>query len=103
MDGDQVRLYQWVRRAWRHEDLHAAPPRELTDAMRDVETLINGASAASNPRWADAGQDRPSGETAESQWREAAFGDLTATAQQRRDALARPGARNGDRRPGGAG
>jgi hypothetical protein len=52
--------------------------------MRDVDLFVGVASIATDPEWADRGETRHVG-----YWRRASFGDLTATAEVRRDALVR--------------
>jgi hypothetical protein len=82
---DQVRL---ARRGatgdWREVPLAEVPPVVFSEAMRDVDLFVGVTSIAADPAWADRG-DHPHVEY----WRETSFGELTASAESRRDALAR--------------
>ncbi|MDL4770853.1 DUF4132 domain-containing protein [Actinomadura xylanilytica] len=92
---DQVRFYRREDADWHHVDLETVPPRVFSDAMRDVETWVAACSVAADPGWSDTGAERrPAGA-----WRAAAFGDLTETAERRREVLAGllPGLRAADR------
>ncbi|MEV5829541.1 DUF4132 domain-containing protein [Spirillospora sp. NPDC052242] len=81
---DQVRFERRDGRHWREAPLAEVPPAVFSEAMRDVDLFVAVASIAADPEWADRGDDRY-----RSYWREHAFGDLTASAEVRRDALAR--------------
>jgi hypothetical protein len=52
--------------------------------MRDVDLFVGVTSIAADPDWSDRGEDRYA-----AYWRTATFGELTASAEARRDALER--------------
>jgi hypothetical protein len=81
---DRVRFHRTTDRAKTAVSLDEVPPLVFTEAMRDVDLFVGVASIALDPNWADRG-DNPH----YSYWQEASFGELTAMAQVRRDALAR--------------
>lgn len=60
------------------------PPLLFSEAMRDVDLFVGVTSLALDPTWADRGTDPHY-----TYWLQAAFGELTPTAEVRRDALAR--------------
>jgi hypothetical protein len=60
------------------------PAVVFSEAMRDVDLFVGVTSIAANPEWADQGEDRYT-----RYWRTAAFGELTESAQLRREALER--------------
>jgi hypothetical protein len=60
------------------------PAVVFSEAMRDVDLFVGVTSIATDPEWADRGDDRYTG-----YWRRTATGGLTATAEVRRDTLAR--------------
>jgi Domain of unknown function (DUF4132) len=57
------------------------PPRVFSEAMRDVDLFVGVASIAADPQWVDQG-DRHLG-----YWREYSFGELSVSAETRRDVL----------------
>jgi hypothetical protein len=56
----------------------------FSEAMRDVDLFVSVTSIAGDPTWLDRAEDRYT-----DYWHTTSFGDLTATAQVRRDALER--------------
>jgi hypothetical protein len=68
---------------WAPAPLPSVPALVFSEAMRDVDLFVGVTSIANDPTWMD-GTDRHV-----DYWRSAAFGKLTASAQLRRDALAR--------------
>ena len=74
--------------------LEQVPPLVFSEAMRDLDLFVGVASIALDPNWADRGTD-----PYYDYWRQASFGPLSATAEVRRDVLARllPGTRIADR------
>lgn len=64
--------------------LDEVPRLVFTEAMRDVDLFVGVASIALDPNWADRG-----GDPNYAYWERASFGELTAIAEVRRDALAR--------------
>lgn len=81
---DQVRFAHREDGAWREVPLADVPAVVFSEAMRDVDLFVGVTSIAADPDWTDRGEDRYA-----RYWRSAGFGELTATAQVRRDALAR--------------
>ncbi|MGW3205668.1 DUF4132 domain-containing protein [Streptomyces sp. NPDC001135] len=81
---DQVRFERRDGRHWRETPLAEVPPLVFSEAMRDVDLFVGVTSIAADPDWADRGGDRYAG-----YWRGATFGELTASAEVRREALAR--------------
>jgi hypothetical protein len=81
---DQVRLARREGPGWREVPLGEVPAVVFSEVMRDVDLFVGVTSIATDPEWADRGED---GHT--DYWRREGFGDLTATAEVRRDALAR--------------
>jgi len=65
--------------------LTEVPPLAFSEIMRDVDLFVGVASVANDPNWTDGGQR----ETDTAYWSEVAFGELSATAQTRRDLLQR--------------
>ena len=61
------------------------PPRALSEVFRDVDLMVGVAGVGGDPTWQDGG---PEGRFRD-YWEQASFGDLTQTAQTRRDVLAR--------------
>lgn len=78
---DQVRF---VDRAGVAQPLADIPPRVFSEVMRDIDLFVGVSGMAADPTWQDHG-DRP-GER--EYWRQAAFGDLSVSAQTRREVLA---------------
>jgi hypothetical protein len=60
------------------------PPLVFTEAMRDVDLFVGVTSIAADPEWVDGGEDRH-----RDYWYRTSFGDLTESAQVRREALER--------------
>ncbi|MEU1595374.1 DUF4132 domain-containing protein [Streptomyces sp. NPDC005708] len=81
---DQVRFARRVEGAWREVPLVEVPPLVFSEAMRDVDLFVGVTSIAADPDWSDRGEDRYA-----AYWRTATFGELTASAEARRDALER--------------
>jgi hypothetical protein len=93
---DQVRFYEcdaeaYARDRWnarRNTDpipLDQIPPLVLSEILRDVDLFVGVASVGNDPNWNDGG---PEGRY-RNYWNEVSFGDLTATAQTRREILQR--------------
>jgi hypothetical protein len=61
------------------------PPLVFSEIMRDVDLFVGVASVGNDPNWADGG---PEGRYAQ-YWQHYSFGELSATAQTRRDVLER--------------
>jgi hypothetical protein len=82
-----------ARRAWeeavygRSEPLPLTeiPPLVFSEMMRDVDLFVGVASVGNDPAWADGGR----GDAERDAWSRFSFGDLSATAQTRRDLLQR--------------
>ncbi|MER6080935.1 DUF4132 domain-containing protein [Streptomyces sp. NPDC001833] len=81
---DQVRFERRDGRRWREVPLTEVPPLVFSEAMRDVDLFVGVTSIAADPDWSDRGEDRYA-----AYWRTATFGALTASAEVRREALAR--------------
>ncbi|GAA2190510.1 DUF4132 domain-containing protein [Micromonospora lupini] len=81
---DQVRFACRDGSAWQPAPIVDVPPMVFTEAMRDVDLFVGVTSIATDPQWADRGEDRFS-----AYWRRAVVAELTPSAQVRRDALAR--------------
>ncbi|MFI0349035.1 DUF4132 domain-containing protein [Actinomadura sp. 9N407] len=81
---DQVRFERRDGGRWRETPLTEVPQIIFSEAMRDVDLFVGVTSIATDPEWTDRGEDRHG-----DYWRRASFGDLTATAEVRRDALVR--------------
>ncbi len=81
---DQVRFDRRTGRRWEPVPLTDVPPAVFTEAMRDVDLFVAVTSIAADPTWTDRGDDRYA-----AYWQSAVFGDLTANAQVRREALER--------------
>ena len=61
------------------------PPLVFSEIMRDVDLFVGVGSVGNDPAWADGGRR----ETERAAWAHFSFGDLSATAQTRRDLLQR--------------
>jgi hypothetical protein len=61
------------------------PPLVLSEVLRDVDTFVNVTSVGNDPTWQDGGPDR----TYRTYWQAYSFGDLSATAQTRKQLLER--------------
>ncbi|MFI7604611.1 DUF4132 domain-containing protein [Micromonospora sp. NPDC049366] len=81
---DQVRFARRDGATWRAVPVAEVPPLVFTEAMRDVDLFVGVTSIATDPEWADRGEDR-----FHAYWRRAAVAELAPSAQVRRDALAR--------------
>lgn len=84
---DQVRLERWhgprTGGGWRPEPLSQVPALVFSEAMRDVDLFVGVTSIAADPTWADRGT---AGQR--DYWHATSFGDLTESAQMRKDAIA---------------
>lgn len=65
--------------------LEDVPPLVLSEVLRDVDLFVGVASVGNDPTWQDGG---PEGRYRE-YWQSYSFGDLSATAQTRREVLSR--------------
>ncbi|MEU0551752.1 hypothetical protein [Micromonospora sp. NPDC005979] len=81
---DQVRFARHDGKTWQPARIIDVPPLVFTEAMRDVDLFVGVTSIATDPQWADRGEDRFS-----MYWHRTAVAELTPSAQVRRDALAR--------------
>jgi uncharacterized protein DUF4132 len=81
---DQVRFERRAGRGWDAVPLAGVPPLVFSEAMRDVDLFVGVTSIAADPTWTDRGEDRHV-----DYWERASFGELTAGAEVRRDALER--------------
>jgi hypothetical protein len=81
---DQVRFDRREGGSWEEAALADVPPVVLSELMRDVDLFVGVTSIAADPDWADRGEERY-----RTYWHEAGFGELSASADVRRDALAR--------------
>ncbi|GAA3219373.1 DUF4132 domain-containing protein [Dactylosporangium siamense] len=79
---DRVRFELGRGRARQDVPLAEVPARVFAEAMRDVDLFVGVTSIATDPTWADRG-DEPRFDY----WRSFAFGDLTANGQVRRQVL----------------
>ncbi|MBB5874061.1 hypothetical protein F4553_007495 [Allocatelliglobosispora scoriae] len=79
---------QWVHQDAEPTDplpLDRIPPLVLSEVLRDVDLFVGVASVGNDPTWQDGG---PEGRFRE-YWTSYSFGDLSATAETRRDLLTR--------------
>lgn len=67
--------------------LSEVPVRVLSEVLRDVDLFVGVASIGNDPTWMDGGAARRPGWRG--YWQESSFGELGATAESRRDLLAR--------------
>ncbi|MEU6073475.1 DUF4132 domain-containing protein [Micromonospora sp. NPDC047074] len=82
------RYTQWVPIGERPVDplpLDRIPPLVFSEVMRDVDLFVGVASVGNDPGWQDGG---PAGRYRE-YWQSYSFGELSATAETRRELLAR--------------
>ncbi|GAA4563942.1 hypothetical protein GCM10023176_08980 [Micromonospora coerulea] len=82
------RYTQWVPMGERPVDplpLDRIPPLVFSEVMRDVDLFVGVASVGNDPTWQDGG---PAGRYRE-YWQSYSFGELSATAETRRDLLTR--------------
>ena len=61
------------------------PPRILSETFRDVDLFVGVTSIGNDPAWTDGGRDRRYG----AYWTSYSFGELSASAEVRKDVLAR--------------
>jgi Domain of unknown function (DUF4132) len=81
---DRVWFFATADRARAAVPLERVPPLAFSEAMRDVDLFVGVTSIALDPNWADRGTD-----AYYDYWLHASFGPLSATAEVRRDVLAR--------------
>ncbi|NES27950.1 DUF4132 domain-containing protein [Micromonospora terminaliae] len=81
---DQVRFARQDGATWQPAPLADVPLLVFTEAMRDVDLFVGVTSIATDPQWADRGEDR-----FRDYWHSTVVGALTPSAEVRRDALAR--------------
>jgi len=81
---DRVWFFATADRAKAAVPLERVPPLVFSEAMRDVDLFVGVCSIALDPNWADRGDD-----PYYDYWLHASFGPLSATAEVRRDVLAR--------------
>ncbi len=81
---DRVWFFGTADRAKQAVPLERVPPLVFSEAMRDVDLFVGVCSIALDPNWADRGDD-----PYYDYWLHASFGPLSATAEVRRDLLAR--------------
>lgn len=81
---DQVRFYQRQGGEWTLVRIDAVPPLVFSEAMRDADLFVGVTSIARDPFWVDRGDDRYG-----AYWRDVAFGELSESASDRREALGR--------------
>jgi hypothetical protein len=81
---DQVRFERRDGTVWEPAPVRIVPAVVLSEVMRDVDLFVGVTSIAADPEWVDRGEDR-----FVEYWRSVAFGELTQSAELRRDALAR--------------
>lgn len=65
--------------------MEEVPPLAFSELMRDVDLFVGVASVANDPQW----QDRGEAGAYDDYWEGHSFGDLSATAQTRREVLSR--------------
>lgn len=75
----------WQRTAAEPLPLAEVPPLVFSEIMRDVDLFVGVTSVGNDPAWADGGRD----ENARHAWDRFSFGELSATAETRRDLLQR--------------
>lgn len=81
---DQVRFTRLGDRSGELVPLAEVPAVVFSEAMRDVDLFVGVASIAADPTWADRGADRHY-----AYWEQVAFGELTPTAETRKNVLHR--------------
>ena len=82
---DQVRFVR-LGRGGEPVPLREVSPIVFSEAMRDVDLFVGVSSIAADVNWQDAGRDRNA--RFDDYWQRAAFGELTASAESRREVLA---------------
>lgn len=81
---DQVRFFAETDRP-RQLELSEVPPLVLSEVMRDVDLFVGVASVGADPEWADRGTAGYMG----TYWHTYSFGELSQTAETRREVLER--------------
>lgn len=81
---DQVRFFAGTH-AGRQLELAEVPPLVLSEVMRDVDLFVGVASVGADPDWADRGAAGAMG----TYWQTYSFGELSQTAETRREVLQR--------------
>jgi hypothetical protein len=81
---DQVRFERRDGAVWQRVPVTDVPAAVFSEAMRDVDLFVGVTSIAADPEWVDRGDDR-----FQAYWHRTVFAELTASAEIRRDALAR--------------
>jgi hypothetical protein len=81
---DQVRFARRDGRRWEQAAIADVPPRVLSEAMRDVDLFVGVTSIAADETWADRGE-----HGFRQYWHAAGFGELSGSAEVRRDVLTR--------------
>ncbi|SCF27076.1 DUF4132 domain-containing protein [Micromonospora chokoriensis] len=81
---DQVRFARRDGATWQPTPVVDVPPLVFSEAMRDVDLFVGVTSIATDPEWADRGEDR-----FHAYWHRTAGAALTQSAEVRRDALGR--------------
>ncbi|MCP2327975.1 hypothetical protein HDA40_006482 [Hamadaea flava] len=79
----RIRFDRRVDGSFRSAGVTEVPPMLFSEAMRDVDLFVGVTSVAADPEWTLRREQH------HAYWWETGFGDLTETAQSRRDALAR--------------
>ncbi|MEV6926619.1 DUF4132 domain-containing protein [Dactylosporangium sp. NPDC051485] len=79
---DQVQFQRARGRTRETVPLAEVPPVVFSEAMRDIDLFIGVTSIATDPAWADRGEDRRF-----AYWQHSAFGNLSANGQVRRQVL----------------
>lgn len=65
------------------------PVRVLSEILRDVDLFVGVTSIGNDPEWQDRGDRRDRLDRLDTYWRDASFGELSATAETRKDVLGR--------------
>lgn len=81
---DRVEFLRIGHRSGEGLPLGEIPPIVFSEAMRDVDLFVGVSSIAADANWQDGGTNR----NFTAYWQATAFGDLTASAESRRDVLA---------------
>jgi hypothetical protein len=81
---DRVLFHRAGDRARQPVPLEEVPDLVFSEAMRDIDLFVGVASIGLDPNWADRGDGAH-----DAYWQAFSFGELSQTAQVRRDALAR--------------
>lgn len=83
LSTDQVRFYRTRENGLLQ--LAQVPPRAFSELMRDVDLFVGVCSVGNDPNWSDGG---PDGRYRD-YWQQASFGELSASANTRREVLSR--------------